>query len=86
MQVVQSFQCTGGFIGSSFQKLFWVKSTGMVLEERFSARGLPPPRLKSCIKKEKGFKDWFCFRFLVICEFALENDLRHVAKLPPPEY
>jgi len=85
VQVVQSFQCTGGLIGSSFQKLFWVKSTGMVLEERFSARGLPPPRLKSCIKK-KRFQGLVLFRFLVICEFALEIDLRHVAKLPPPEY
>lgn len=61
MQVVQSFQCTGGLIGSSFQKLFWVKSTGMVLEERFSARGLPPPRLRSCIKKKKRFQGLVLF-------------------------
>lgn len=60
MQVVQSFQCTGGLIGSSFQFFFWVKSTGMVLEERFSARGLPPPRLRSCIKK-KGFEGLVLF-------------------------
>jgi len=63
VQVVQSFQCTGGLIGSSFQKLFWVKSTGMVLEERFSARGLPPPRLKSCIKIKKVSRTGFVSDF-----------------------